>query len=122
MYTITKEFHFCAGHHLIGLPEGHPCAKPHGHNYLVKVELKSSVLNKHYFVQDYGELKPIKDWIDTKLDHQNLNEILTNQPSAENIAYYIYHEFKHKFPRLSAVEVSETPKTVARYEPKYDES
>ena len=39
MYRISKEFHFSASHQLIGLPEDHQCARLHGHNYIVVVEL-----------------------------------------------------------------------------------
>lgn len=39
MFRITKEFHFSASHQLTGLPEDHQCARLHGHNYIVEVEL-----------------------------------------------------------------------------------
>ena len=57
-YRITKEFHFSASHQLKGLPETHQCARLHGHNYIVKVELSSTTLNDHGFVRDYNELAP----------------------------------------------------------------
>jgi len=117
MFTITKEFSFSAAHQLTQLSEGHPCSRVHGHNYKVKVELKSNDLDKQGMVQDYGELKPIKDWIDQTLDHKNLNNIVPRDPTAENIAIWIYSLWKSSFPLLSAVEVSETDKTWARYEP-----
>ena len=37
--------------------------------------------------------------------------------SAENIAKMLFEAFKPKLPELYAVEVSETPKTSAIYEP-----
>lgn len=116
MYTIRKEFHFSAGHRLDCLPSDHPCGRQHGHNYIVVVELKSEELNEAGFVQDYGELKPIKEWIDTIVDHWNLNDIVHFNPTAENLAKWIYDTWKDKFPMLNAIEVSETPKTWARYE------
>jgi 6-pyruvoyltetrahydropterin/6-carboxytetrahydropterin synthase len=61
----------------------------------------------------------VKQFIDNKLDHRNLNDILAPlNSSAENIAKYIYDEFINQLPELYAVEVSETPKTSAIYEPK----
>ena len=36
-HTIGKRFSFEAGHRLGGLPEGHKCARPHGHSYTVEV-------------------------------------------------------------------------------------
>jgi len=117
MYTISKEFHFSASHELKGLPEDHPCTKLHGHNYIVKVEFSNAVLNGVGFVIDYRELQPIKDWIDNKLDHQHLNNVLDFNPTAENMAKYFYEKFKELIWQTSAVEVKETPKTIARYEP-----
>ena len=115
MFKITKKFYFEAGHMLTGLTEGHPCMRVHGHSYTVKVILKSEGLNKDGFVQDYGELKPIREWIDSTLDHQNLNDIIPGQTSAENIAKHIFHKFKPQFPFLNAVGVQETKKTWAYY-------
>ena len=116
MYTITKEFHFSASHILNGLRDGHPCGRMHGHNYIIKVELQRETLNEDSFVQDYNDLNPIKEYIDKELDHRHLNEIIPGQPSAENIAKHLYWKFKPEFPLLSAIEVSETPKTNCRYE------
>lgn len=116
MFKITKEFSFSASHQLNGLSEGHPCSRVHGHNYKVKVELKSWQLNDQQMVQDYGELKPIRDWIDSTLDHRHLNDVILGNPTAEEIAKFIFWSFAGSFPLLSAVEVSETDKTWARYE------
>lgn len=117
MYTIRKEFACSCMHFLVGLPEEHPCARHHGHNYVIVVELKSETLNKVGFVKDYGELKPIKDWIDEKMDHRPLNDVFPFNPTAEKIAAHLFELFKPEHPALCAVEVSETPKTMARYEP-----
>lgn len=35
MYRIGKRFMFEAAHHLPDLPEGHKCARLHGHSYTV---------------------------------------------------------------------------------------
>ncbi|MFW6272200.1 MAG: 6-carboxytetrahydropterin synthase QueD [bacterium] len=116
MYTIKKEFHFSAGHYLECLPDTHPCARQHGHNYIVVVELKSTKLNEAGFVRDYNDLKFVKDFLDDIVDHYNLNDIVDFNPTAENLAKWMYDTFKISLPELSAVEVSETPKTWARYE------
>ena len=116
MYIISKEFHFSASHILSGLPEGHQCGRMHGHNYVIVLFLKSDTLNKTGFVQDYGELKEVKEWIDETLDHRHLNDALPFNPTAENMAKHIYTYFKGFYPKLAAVEVWETPKTKARYE------
>jgi len=120
MYTIRKEFAFSAAHQLLGLPEDHPCSRMHGHNYIITVELASAKLNDIGFVVDYKDLEPIKKWIDDYWDHEHLNDICPFSPTAENMARYLFHRFKKEFPQLVAVEVSETPKTNARYTPDHD--
>lgn len=119
MYKISKEFAFSASHALHGLPAEHPCTRLHGHNYVVTIHLKSEALNKNGFVIDYHDLKPIKEYIDNTLDHRHLNDIMSPlNSSAENLAKMLYETFKPDFPELFAVEVSETPKTTAIYQPK----
>ena len=123
MFTISKEFSFCASHQLMGLPEDHPCSRIHGHNYVVIAEFQSSYLNDEGFILDYREMVPIKEYIDKELDHQHLNDVIRINPTAELMAEYLFHEFQELFTisnasRLSAVIVKETPKTMARYEPK----
>lgn len=118
MYKISKEFAFSASHALSGLPECHPCTRLHGHNYVVTIHLKSERLNDKGFVIDYHDLKPIKKYIDNTLDHRHLNDIMDPlNSSAENLAKMLYDTFKPGFHQLYAVEVSETPKTTAKYEP-----
>lgn len=114
MHLISKEFHFSAAHHLNGLPAGHPCGNIHGHNYVVKVILFGNP-NENGFVQDYGELKPIQRFIDDTLDHKDLNAFFP-QPTVEVMCEHLYHLFKRDFPKLQAIEMSETPKTNCHYE------
>jgi 6-pyruvoyltetrahydropterin/6-carboxytetrahydropterin synthase len=115
VFRISKQFHFSASHRLDRLPEGHPCKRLHGHNYIVEVVLEAEELDERYFVADYHELSPVKDFIDERLDHRNLNDIFGDASTAENIAKYIFDEFKSRFAALSMVRVSETPKTWAEY-------
>lgn len=118
MYRITKEFHFSASHQLFGLPEGHQCARLHGHNYIVVVELASETLNTHGFVRDYHELAPLKRYIDDELDHRHLNDVLGNDSvTSENLAKHLYDWCAARWPETAAVKVSETPKTWAEYRP-----
>lgn len=118
MYKISKEFPFSAAHSLFGLPDDHPCSRLHGHNYVVTVHLRSQELNRQGFVRDYNELGIVREYIDHTLDHRNLNDILSPlNSSAENLAKWLYDIFKPQLPELYAIEVSETPKTTAIYEP-----
>ncbi len=118
MYRISKEFHFSASHQLLDLPEDHQCARLHGHNYVVVIELKSETLNAHGFVRDYLELESLKRYIDEHLDHRHLNDVLgDDMVTAERLAKHFYDWCKPQLPETSAVRVSETPKTWAEYRP-----
>lgn len=119
-FRISKEFHFSASHVLEGLYAGHPCGRLHGHNYVIELELSasSSELTSVGFVRDYGDLGKFKHWLDDEVDHRHLNEILVDRnPSAENIAVWIWDRWSEHYPELTAVRVSETPKTWAEYRP-----
>jgi 6-pyruvoyltetrahydropterin/6-carboxytetrahydropterin synthase len=116
MFRISKQFTFSASHVLDCLEEGHPCARLHGHNYLVTIHLQSKELNEYGFVVDYHALQAVKNYLDESLDHRHLNDLLPFHPTAENIARYLYEKFRDELPEMYAVEVSETPKTNAIYE------
>lgn len=117
MYKISKQFSFSASHQLSMLGDDHPCARMHGHNYIITVHLQSETLDQYGFVRDYKALKIVKQFIDDVLDHRHLNDILPNAPTSENIAKYIFDRFKPELPELYAIEVSETPQTSCLYEP-----
>ena len=118
MYIIAKEYHFSASHQLLHLPDAHPCARMHGHNYLVEVELQSEHLNADGFVRDYRELDALKIYIDETFDHRHLNDVLgDDKVTAEHLARHFYDWCKAKWPEVTSVRVKETPRTVAEYRP-----
>lgn len=125
-FTITKSFEFCAAHHLPELPDGHKCKRPHGHNYVVVVELSAAGLDTTGFVADYGMLDDIRADLQDNFDHRDLNEVCTplmpyapngNRTTAERLANMFYHRWAKMHTQLSAVTVCETPKTSATYRP-----
>lgn len=136
-YTIWKSFRFEGAHHLTGLPEGHQCGRQHGHSYRVTVELSDDGLIGPGFVADFGQLKPVKLWLDTVFDHHDLNEVLgpwwkrvgldeDTAPTSENLAYLIYWVIKESHisglssevtSSVSAVKISETETSLAEYRP-----
>lgn len=125
-YFIAKEFHFSASHQLDHLPSEHQCARLHGHNYTVQVELGREGLDGDGFVMDYGDLAFFKDYIDRRLDHRHLNDVLGSgkATTAENLARHLADVFEQLYPPLDvpgvflvAVRVSETPKTWAEWRP-----
>jgi 6-pyruvoyltetrahydropterin/6-carboxytetrahydropterin synthase len=118
MFRVTKEFTFSASHQLFGLSSDHPCARLHGHNYVVEIELSGEELNHNGFVRDYRELNAFKLYIDEDVDHRHLNDIFGNDfVTAENMAKQFYDWCKVRWPEVTAVRVSETPKTWAEYRP-----
>ena len=122
MYRIAKSFEFSSAHFLMDLPEGHQCARLHGHNYTVELELQARDLTEVGFVKDYNELKPFKDWLDETVDHQSLNDVCPMNPTAENLAYWFYTQALAVLDlpydvHVVACRVKETPKTTAEYRP-----
>jgi 6-pyruvoyltetrahydropterin/6-carboxytetrahydropterin synthase len=117
MFTISKEFHFSASHQLDHLPGDHQCARLHGHNYIVVIELAAHDLNADGFVRDYQELAALKAHIDENFDHRHLNDVLPGPTTAENLARYFHDWAIARWPEVTAVRVSETPKTWAEYRP-----
>ncbi len=118
MYIIAKQYHFSASHILKGLPDDHPCSRMHGHNYIVEVELQAETLDKNGFVRDYRELNALKTYIDDSVDHRHLNDVLgDNNTSAEQLAKYFYDWCKSRWSEVTAVRVSETPRSWAEYRP-----
>lgn len=115
MYQIEKSYSFSASHNLTGLPDWHQCARLHGHNYIVTVILQAEETDLIGFVKDFGDLAPIKQWLDDNFDHYHLNDKLPFNPTSENFARYIYESWVGEFPQLAAVRVSETPTSWAEY-------
>lgn len=114
---ISKEFGFCAAHHLPQLPEGHKCRRVHGHNYRVIVEV-SGPLDEHGMVVDYAAFADLFDHIRAMCDHRDLNTVLPIAPTAENLAGWIRDRALSILPitigeHLVRVRVSETPSTWA---------
>ncbi len=117
MFKITKEFSFEASHQLHGLPPDHPCTRLHGHSYRVVMVLEGESLSEVGFVRDYRDLDAVKRFIDERLDHRHLNDVLPCNPTAENLARFLFEKFRPAFCELAAVRVSETAKTWAEYRP-----
>lgn len=136
MFTIWKRFDFSASHRLNGLPESHPCSRLHGHNYQVEIELRANEVDAVGFVLDYRAMDKFKAFIDTELDHRDLNNELARMtdgdtkmnPTAENLAAWLYAVARGMFEKrpipfttpqvwVSAVRVRETEKTCAEFKP-----
>ncbi len=82
MYYIEKTFDVSASHHL-KLDYESKCTKQHGHNWRITIYCRSKELNQNGMVVDFSEVKRL---IKRVIDHQDLNEVLPFNPTAENIA------------------------------------
>jgi len=93
MFELRVEHSFSAGHAL----RGHPgkCANAHGHNYRVQVVVEGPRLNEIGLLMDFSDLKRALRAVCEPLDHGFLNDLPAFKevnPSAENVARYIYEE------------------------------
>lgn len=88
-WRIEKEFKFEAAHQLLNLPEGHQCGRLHGHSYTVTVAIESNELQREGWIKDFGELGPLKGYINTNFDHKFLNDLLPSTTS-ESLAQHFY--------------------------------
>src|SRR5258708_23006882 len=116
MFTISKQFSFAASHVLSGLPDNHPCTRLHGHNYVVELVLTAEEVDQAGFVIDYRRLDAFKRFLDARLDHTHLNDLLAVSPSAQLLARFLSAcRTANLAPdigaRLAPVRVSETPGT-----------
>jgi 6-pyruvoyltetrahydropterin/6-carboxytetrahydropterin synthase len=106
---IFREFTFEAAHRLPRVPEGHKCARLHGHSYKVIVHVKGPVDAELGWVMDFGDVKRAFKPIDAQLDHYYLNDIEgLDNPTSENLARWIWDRLIDELPALSAITVRET--------------
>jgi 6-pyruvoyltetrahydropterin/6-carboxytetrahydropterin synthase len=106
---IFKEFTFEAAHKLPNVPEGHKCARLHGHSFMVRIAVEGPVGEQSGWVMDFGDIKKAFKPIWEQLDHYYLNDIngLEN-PTSENLAIWIWAKLKPILPELSRIEIRET--------------
>lgn len=106
---VFKTFTFEAAHLLPNVPEGHKCARLHGHSFRVEVHVSGAVESRSGWVMDFADIKAAFDPIRERLDHRYLNEIegLEN-PTSENVARFIWRSLKPRLPGLSQLVVHET--------------
>ena len=112
MYHLTVEQHFDAAHHLVGYRG--KCQRNHGHRFLVQTTVEGAEVNNLGMLIDFGEVKTKVDFELEKLDHWDLNTITPFDiinPTAENIASYLYYRLQNAFgkTKLTSVKIYESP-------------
>ena len=106
---IFKEFSFEAAHRLPHVPEGHKCARLHGHTFRVEIHVTGTVEQPAGWVLDFADIKSSFAPIEKRLDHYYLNDIdgLEN-PTSENLAAWIWERLRPSLAGLSKIVVRET--------------
>ncbi len=106
---LFKDFTFEAAHRLPRAPEGHKCARLHGHSYQVTVRVEGPVDPVAGWVVDFAELSAAMAPLLEALDHRYLNEVdgLDN-PTSEVLAAWIWDRLAPGLPLLAAIDVRET--------------
>ncbi|MDE2379508.1 6-carboxytetrahydropterin synthase QueD [Bradyrhizobium sp.] len=114
---ISQAFKFEAAHRLPNVPETHPCSRLHGHSYRIEVRLEGPVDPKTGFVADFFDVERGFADILEAVDHRCLNDVAgLENPTAENIAVWIWERLKPAVAQISAVRVYETPECWAEYD------
>ena len=120
MFEVTIEQTFAAGHALRNYHG--KCENVHGHNYRCQVTMEGEDLDDTGLLVDFVLLKKVVGAVIDRMDHQWLNDFPpfdVLNPSAENIAKFIYDEVVKGIQtprvRLGSVKLWETDTSVATY-------
>ena len=104
MFEISIKGDIASAHHLREY-EG-KCKELHGHTWKIEVFLRGEKLDKLGMVTDFSLLKQkFKDFLKA-IDHVNLNDLdhfKSVNPTAENIAKYIFDYFGQELRPLDLV-------------------
>jgi 6-pyruvoyltetrahydropterin/6-carboxytetrahydropterin synthase len=113
---IFKAFTLESAHRLPNVPEGHKCARVHGHSFRVEIHVRGPLDPQLGWVMDFADVKAAFEPLFLQLDHRYLNEVpgLEN-PTSEHLARWIWQRLQPALPQLCAVVVHETCTSGARY-------
>ena len=106
---LFRVFQIEAAHRLPNVPEGHKCARVHGHSFQIEVHVAGPVDEKLGWVMDFADVKAAFQPLFDQLDHYYLNDVegLEN-PTSERLAEWIWQRLKPRLPLLDRVVVRET--------------
>lgn len=119
-YTLKVLTDFAAAHSLRHYPGD--CSKLHGHNWKVEVEVTATALDAVGIGMDFKHIRKEAKAVCDHLDHEFLNDLPPFDqinPTAENIAAYIYRELGQRLntatAQVSAITIWETERACVRY-------
>jgi len=119
MYRLSTQKMISAAHVLRDY-EG-PCARLHGHNWNIKIEVLSNKLNSVGITVDFLDLDKVLWQVVGPFDHNNFNDFPPFDkinPTAENVAKYFYDEIKEKLPadvKMEKISIWETEQYLVEY-------
>lgn len=118
MYYLTKRFKFDSAHYLKGYVG--KCSALHGHTFKLDVTLAFKDLNEVGMGMDFADIKLlVQKVIIDKLDHKVLNNVCDFNPTAENLAQWIFKVLDNIFEsdeyNLHSVKVWETEDSCAEF-------
>ena len=119
MYRITVEDDFSSAHRLREY-EG-KCSSMHGHNWKVRLTVRSGKLDERGITVDFGKLKKFLASLLSRFDHTDLNQVAPFDrinPTAENIARTIFEMAASELPagvEVDRVAVWESEKNRVEY-------
>ncbi|MBN2137833.1 MAG: 6-carboxytetrahydropterin synthase [Sedimentisphaerales bacterium] len=119
MFTISVEMTFKASHQLT-LSDG-SIEPVHSHDWSVAAEVAGEKLNDTGFVIDFNDLRAELRGIITPLENTqlgNLDCFENENPSAENVAKYVYEKLSPKLPKsvhLQSIAVGEEHRCRAKF-------
>ena len=106
---VFRRFQIEAAHRLPNVPEGHKCARIHGHSFRVEIHVSGPVGESSGWVMDFADLRRAFQPLFDQLDHYYLNDILgLENPTSENLARWVWQRLKLTLPGLTKVVVQET--------------
>ena len=121
MFEIKVSAEFEAAHRVAGYPG--KCDRLHGHSWVVEASVIGSKLDNLGMLVDFKLVKGrLRELLET-LDHRMLIELPAFEninPTAENIAQYVYNEMKkaeffNDNAKLKYIQVWESPKSSVIY-------
>lgn len=115
-FELRQHFQIESARFLPNLADGHPCKRMHGHSFKVTLVLTGESDPVIGWVQDYHEIDQKIRPLLNQLDHRVLNEVRgLENPTSENLSYWIYTHAKIALPSLVQVRISETASTECAY-------
>ena len=106
---VFRVFQIEAAHRLPNVPEGHKCARMHGHSFRIEIHVSGPVGQKSGWVMDFADLRQAFQPLFDRLDHRCLNDIEgLDNPTSENLARWIWERLNIGLPQLSKIVVQET--------------